>query len=74
MNVAVVRPLVDHLYDPDDVSVVYCLLVNRENFVQNVFDVMYALTLCRTLRNPIPPGTIVSSPSSDSKHHTRKSM
>lgn len=32
MNVAVVRPLVDHLYDPDDVSVVYCLLVNRLQF------------------------------------------
>ena len=34
MNVAVVRPLVDHLYDPDDVSVVYCLLVNRVQFLR----------------------------------------
>lgn len=34
MNVAVVRPLVDHLYDPDDVSVVYCLLVNRNQFMR----------------------------------------
>lgn len=34
MNVAVVRPLVDHLYDPDDVSVVYCLLVNRIQFLR----------------------------------------
>lgn len=34
MNVAVVRPLVDHLYDPDDVSIVYCLLVNRVQFLR----------------------------------------
>lgn len=34
MNAAVVRPLVDHLYDPEDVSVVYCLLVNRVQFLR----------------------------------------
>ncbi|KAK3706807.1 hypothetical protein LTR37_012486 [Vermiconidia calcicola] len=34
MNTAVVRPLVDHLYDPDDVSIVYCLLVNRVQFLR----------------------------------------
>ena len=34
MNVSVVRPLVDHLYDPDDVSIVYCLLVNRVQFLR----------------------------------------
>jgi len=34
MNIAVIRPLVDHLYDPDDVSVVYCLLVNRVQFLR----------------------------------------
>ncbi|KAF2766975.1 hypothetical protein EJ03DRAFT_376564 [Teratosphaeria nubilosa] len=34
MNVAVIRPLVDHLYDPDDVSIVYCLLVNRIQFLR----------------------------------------
>ncbi|KAK5135013.1 hypothetical protein LTR08_005673 [Meristemomyces frigidus] len=34
MNVAVIRPLVDHLYDPDDVSIVYCLLVNRVQFLR----------------------------------------
>ena len=34
MNVAVVRPLVDHLYDPDDVSIIYCLLVNRVQFLR----------------------------------------
>lgn len=34
MNISVIRPLVDHLYDPDDVSVVYCLLVNRMQFLR----------------------------------------
>nr|POE48732.1 calcium channel yvc1 [Quercus suber] len=34
MNVNVIRPLVDHLYDPDDVSIVYCLLVNRVQFLR----------------------------------------
>ncbi|SMR60454.1 unnamed protein product [Zymoseptoria tritici ST99CH_1A5] len=34
MNAAVVRPLVDHLYDPDDVSIVFCLLVNRVQFLR----------------------------------------
>lgn len=34
MNVAVIRPLVDHMYDPDDVSIVYCLLVNRIQFLR----------------------------------------
>ncbi|OQO19935.1 hypothetical protein B0A51_11651 [Rachicladosporium sp. CCFEE 5018] len=34
MNISVIRPLVDHLYDPDDVSVVYCLLVNRVQFLR----------------------------------------
>lgn len=34
VNVAIIRPLVDHLYDPDDPSVVYCLLVNRAQFLR----------------------------------------
>ncbi|THX33612.1 receptor-activated Ca2+-permeable cation channel [Aureobasidium pullulans] len=34
MNTAVVRPLLDHLYDPDDVSIVWCLLVNRVQFLR----------------------------------------
>ena len=34
MNISVIRPLVDHLYDPDDVSIVYCLLVNRVQFLR----------------------------------------
>lgn len=34
MNMSVIRPLVDHFYDPDDVSIVYCLLVNRVQFLR----------------------------------------
>ena len=34
MNASVLRPLVDYLYDPDDVSIVYCLLVNRVQFLR----------------------------------------
>ncbi|OCK74724.1 nonselective cation channel [Lepidopterella palustris CBS 459.81] len=34
MNTLIVRPLVDRLYDPDDVSVVYCLLANRVQFLR----------------------------------------
>ncbi|OLN89994.1 Pectinesterase 5 [Colletotrichum chlorophyti] len=34
MNSLVVRPLVDRLYDPDDPSVVYCLLANRIQFLR----------------------------------------
>ncbi|KAF2751639.1 hypothetical protein M011DRAFT_463145 [Sporormia fimetaria CBS 119925] len=34
LNVLVVKPLVDRLYDEDDVSVVYCLLVNRMQFLR----------------------------------------
>ena len=33
INVSVVRPLVDKLYDLDDISIVYCLLVNRARFL-----------------------------------------
>ncbi|KAF1950289.1 hypothetical protein CC80DRAFT_554517 [Byssothecium circinans] len=34
MNVLVVKPLVDRLYDDEDISVVYCLLVNRMQFLR----------------------------------------
>ncbi|KAF7714151.1 Uncharacterized protein PECH_009013 [Penicillium ucsense] len=34
MNMLIVRPLVDQLYNPDDVSVVFCLLVNRTQFLR----------------------------------------
>ncbi|KAL9106744.1 MAG: hypothetical protein Q9227_008243 [Pyrenula ochraceoflavens] len=34
INLAIVRPLVDRLYNLHDVSVVYCLLVNRMQFLR----------------------------------------
>ncbi|KAF1839810.1 hypothetical protein BDW02DRAFT_643790 [Decorospora gaudefroyi] len=34
MNVLIVKPLVDRLYDADDISIVYCLLVNRMQFLR----------------------------------------
>ena len=34
MNTSTVRPLVDLFYDPNDVSVIYCLLVNRVQFMR----------------------------------------
>ncbi|KAL8370137.1 hypothetical protein RB595_000493 [Gaeumannomyces hyphopodioides] len=33
INISVVRPLVDKLYGLDDISIVYCLLVNRVQFL-----------------------------------------
>lgn len=33
INLSVVRPLVDKLYELDDISIVYCLLVNRARFL-----------------------------------------
>lgn len=33
INVSVVRPLVDKFYDMQDISIVYCLLVNRAQFL-----------------------------------------
>ncbi|KAM0511152.1 hypothetical protein ACHAPE_010174 [Trichoderma viride] len=34
VNTLVVRPLVERLYDPDDTSIVYCLLANRIQFLK----------------------------------------
>lgn len=34
MNILIVKPLVDRLYDPNDVSIIYCLLVNRVQFLR----------------------------------------
>ncbi|CEJ54851.1 hypothetical protein PMG11_01140 [Penicillium brasilianum] len=34
MNLRIVRPLVDQLYDSEDVSTVYCLIVNRAQFLR----------------------------------------
>ncbi|KAK2591248.1 hypothetical protein QQS21_011056 [Conoideocrella luteorostrata] len=33
INVTVIRPLVDKLYELEDISIVYCLLVNRAQFL-----------------------------------------
>ncbi|KAI1208747.1 nonselective cation channel [Annulohypoxylon truncatum] len=33
LNISVVRPLVDKLYEKNDISIVYCLLVNRSQFL-----------------------------------------
>jgi len=35
MTMQVVRPLVDRLYSPDDLSTVYCLLANRVQFLRS---------------------------------------
>ena len=37
MNISVVRPLVDEYYGMDDVSIVYCLLVNRMQFIREQY-------------------------------------
>ncbi|KAL2212640.1 nonselective cation channel [Sarocladium strictum] len=34
LNVTVVRPLVDKFYELDDISIIYCLLVNRAQFLE----------------------------------------
>ncbi|KAI1266852.1 hypothetical protein F5Y18DRAFT_350447 [Xylariaceae sp. FL1019] len=34
LNISVVRPWVDKLYELDDMSIVYCLLVNRSQFLR----------------------------------------
>lgn len=34
MNISVVRPLVDQFYESQDLSMVYCLLVNRTQFIR----------------------------------------
>ena len=35
MNISVVRPLVDQFYATDDLSIIYCLLVNRTQFIRD---------------------------------------
>ncbi|KAK0612977.1 hypothetical protein B0T17DRAFT_620347 [Bombardia bombarda] len=60
INVSVVRPLVDKLYEQDDISIVYCLLVNRAQFLaeqshmnnrQNVY--FTRATLCELIATRI---------------------
>lgn len=75
MNALVVRPLVDRLYDPNDYSVVYCLLANRVSFLRDQSKTVHQsvnvarATLCellasRVLRrfheeNPGPQGLLL---------------
>lgn len=35
MNISVVRPLVDQFYETQDLSIIYCLLVNRVQFIRD---------------------------------------
>ncbi|KAI1501689.1 nonselective cation channel [Biscogniauxia marginata] len=60
LNISVVRPLVDKLYEQDDISIVYCLLVNRAQFLheqehmsnrQNVY--FTRATLCEVVATRI---------------------
>ncbi|KAL5606529.1 uncharacterized protein BROUX77_003722 [Berkeleyomyces rouxiae] len=49
MNKLIIRPLVERLYDPQDLSLVYCLLVNRVQFLrsQTSRSVQQSVTLAR---------------------------
>lgn len=60
MNVAVVRPLVDKYYSLEDISVIYCLLVNRTQFLREHANVPHEQStnitrslLCELLANRI---------------------
>ncbi|KAI9651192.1 hypothetical protein NHQ30_001229 [Ciborinia camelliae] len=48
LNVSVVRPLVDRLYDLDDLSVVYCLLVNKTQFQREQLALPHQQSICTT--------------------------
>ncbi|CCD47140.1 hypothetical protein BofuT4_P002990.1 [Botrytis cinerea T4] len=48
LNVSVVRPLVDKLYDLDDLSVVYCLLVNKTQFQREQLALPHQQSICTT--------------------------
>ncbi|KAH7114574.1 hypothetical protein B0J13DRAFT_600146 [Dactylonectria estremocensis] len=77
MNKFVIRPLVDRLYDADDISTVYCLLANRVQFLREQSVIVHQTvniaraTLCelvatRILRrfhedNPGPMGLLLLS-------------
>ncbi|KAK1511542.1 nonselective cation channel, partial [Colletotrichum abscissum] len=50
MNSLVVRPLVDRLYDPDDPTVVYCLLANRIQFLrQHISTAHHTVNVARAI-------------------------
>lgn len=51
LNVLIVRPLVERLYDPDDVSTVYCLLVNRMQFLREQSFQSHHQTVSKTRAN-----------------------
>ncbi|KAH8677141.1 hypothetical protein BGZ61DRAFT_457673 [Ilyonectria robusta] len=59
MNALVVRPLVDRLYNPDDISVVYCLMANRVSFLRDQSKTVHQsvnvarATLCELLASRI---------------------
>ncbi|KUJ24087.1 uncharacterized protein LY89DRAFT_604478 [Mollisia scopiformis] len=48
MNMSVVRPLVDKLYEANDVSMVYCLLVNRARFQREQLSQAHQQSVCAT--------------------------
>ncbi|KAE8447580.1 hypothetical protein EG329_010551 [Mollisiaceae sp. DMI_Dod_QoI] len=48
MNISVVRPLVDKLYAANDVSMVYCLLVNRAHFQREQLTQAHQQSVCAT--------------------------
>ncbi|KAH8676820.1 hypothetical protein BGZ60DRAFT_403489 [Tricladium varicosporioides] len=48
MNTTIVRPLVDKLYELNDVSVVYCLLVNRVQFQREQQTQSHQQSVCAT--------------------------
>ncbi|RSL99240.1 hypothetical protein CEP52_009863 [Fusarium oligoseptatum] len=41
LNALLVRPLVNRLYDPEDISIVYCLLANRVHFLREQSDLAH---------------------------------
>ena len=46
INIQIIRPLVDQFYELNDVSVVYCLLVNRMQFLR---EQSYRYASCRPI-------------------------
>lgn len=48
MNMSVVRPLVDKLYEGNDVSMIYCLLVNRAHFQREQLTQAHQQSVCAT--------------------------
>ncbi|EJT73539.1 nonselective cation channel [Gaeumannomyces tritici R3-111a-1] len=59
LNKLVVRPLVDRLYDADDISIVYCILANRVQFLREQDNTVHQTvsiaraTLCELLASQI---------------------